>query len=140
MDWARKYPQDSVLLGVSPINPQRLISKSDFDKRLVDPTKFETMLGESNVIVVDVRDRFQREGLSLFPGIDHRAYLDDKQTLDKYINQAKRENKTLLIYDAAGKQVQWLQYYLEDRILPSDGFRKGGANAYYANLRQPFVQ
>ena len=140
MDWARKYPQDSVLLGVSPVNPQRLIDKAEFSKRLVAPEKFEAMLTDRNVIVVDVRDRFQREGLSLFPGIDQQAYLDDKQALDKYINQAKRENKTLLIYDAAGKQVQWLQYYLEDRGLPNYGFMKGGASAYYANLRKQFVQ
>jgi len=140
MDWARKYPQDSVLLGVSPVNPQRLISKSDFEKRLVAPDKFEAMLADRNVIVVDVRDRFQREGLSLFPGIDQQAYLDDKQKLDKYINKAKSENKTLLIYDAAGKQVRWLMYYLEDKELPNYGFMKGGASAYYANLRQRFVQ
>lgn len=140
MDWAKKYPQESVLLGVSPMDPSRIISDEDFNKRLIDVVKFEEALGRNDVIVVDVRDRFQREGLSLFPGIDKQAYLDDKATLSKYINKAKSENKTLLIYDAAGKQVQWLMYYLEDQGLKNYGFMKGGATAYFANLRKQYVK
>lgn len=140
MDWAQKYPQEAVLLGVSPMNPTRIISDEDFHKRLVDVASFEEALVRKDIIVVDVRDRFQREGLSLFPGIDKQAYLDDKTALNKLINQAKSENKSLLIYDAAGKQVQWLMYYLEDQGLKNYGFMKGGANAYYANLRKQYVK
>ncbi len=83
---------------------------------------------------------FQREGLSLFPGIDKQAYLDDKVALNRVISKAKSENKTLLIYDAAGKQVQWLMYYLEDQGLKNYGFMKGGASAYFANLRKEYVK
>lgn len=140
MDWAKKYPQESVLLGVSPIDPTRIIPKSAFQQKEMGVEQFEAMLVNKDVIVLDVRERFQREGLSLFPGIDKQAYLDDKPALNKYINMAKKENKTLLIYDAAGKQVEWLMYYLEDQGLKNYAFMKGGASAYFAALRKQYVK
>lgn len=140
MDWAKKYPQESVLLGVSPIDPSRIIPKSALQEKEIGVDQFEAMLANKDVIVLDVRERFQREGLSLFPGIDKQAYLDDKAALNKYINLAKKDNKTLLIYDAAGKQVQWLMYYLEDQGLKKYMFMKGGANAYFAALRNQYVK
>ncbi|MFX1517887.1 MAG: sulfurtransferase, partial [Promethearchaeota archaeon] len=51
------------------------------------------------------------------------------------VGKALKENKTLLIYDAAGKQVRWLQYYLEDKGLKSYYFMAGGINAYYSDLK-----
>lgn len=139
-DWARKYPHKAELLGQSPVDPNKLISKSDFKKRLIDPEKFEAMMSRGDIIVLDVRDSFQREGLSLFPGIERRVFLDDTGKLDIYINQALRERKTVLFYDAAGKQVRWLMYYLENKGLRDYAFMKGGAHAYYANLRKQFVK
>ena len=134
MDWARKYPSESTLLGVSPIDPDKLITKSEFNKRLLEIDKFEEQLMRKDVIVLDVRDRFQREGVSLFPGIDKRAYLDDKTELEKYMHTAINENKTLLIYDATGKQVRWLMYSLQEMGVKNYFFMKGGANAYYAKM------
>ncbi|MEK7816390.1 MAG: hypothetical protein AAB294_06180, partial [Pseudomonadota bacterium] len=46
------------------------------------------------------------------------------------IERAKKEKKTLLVYDQVGKQVQWFQYYLESRGLKDYYFMKGGAQAY----------
>lgn len=140
MDWGKAYPSESVLLGESPINPKDLISKATFKKRLVEPKAFEAMMNNKNVIVVDVRDRFQREGISLFPGIDRRASLDDQASLDQHINQAKKENKVLLIYDASGKQVRWLMYYLQRKNVKNYHFMKGGANAYYKMIRKEYTQ
>lgn len=140
MDWARKYPADSVLLGKSPINPNRLISKSNFKKHLLSPDKFEKKVSSGNALVLDVRDQFQREGISIFVGNEKQAPLDGQQRVDKFINQAKRERRTLLIYDQAGKQVRWLMYHLEDKGLPSYYFMKGGARAYFDNLRKEFVK
>jgi rhodanese-related sulfurtransferase len=139
MDWAKKYPKDSVLLGRSPINPDHLISKDVFKKKLIDPVKFEEMTGSSNVIVLDVRDSFQREALSLFPGVDNRAFLDDRKAIEAFIEKAKREKKTLLIYDAAGKQVRWLMYSIESLGLKDYYFMKGGSTAYFAALRKQFI-
>ncbi len=140
MDWAKKYPADSVLLGKSPIDPARLISKNKFKDHLLPTDKFESMVTQKDVIVVDVRGAFQREGVSLFPGLDYRGELDNPSTLDGYIQDANKNNKTLLIYDETGKQVRWLMYYLQDKGLKSYKFMQGGANAYYKALRKKYVR
>ena len=137
-DWARAYPQEAILLGETPVDPGKLIAKSDFKKKLMDPAKFEALMARNDIIVLDIRDRFQREALSLFPGIEKRVYLDDNAKLDKYLEQAARENKTLLVYDAAGKQVRWLMYRIEKKGVKSYAFMKGGAHAYFASLRNQF--
>jgi rhodanese-related sulfurtransferase len=138
MDWARTYPEHAELLGKSPVDPKRLISKKEFKKHLLSPDAYGEQVANSSAIVLDVRDRFQREALSIFVGRERRAYLDDKKKLDSYIDKAMREGKTLLVHDAAGKQVQWLQYYLEDKGLKSYYFMDGGVAAYYDQLKQEF--
>lgn len=140
MDWARKYPAESVLLGKTPINPDRLISKTNFKKHLLSPKSFEERTARNNVLVLDVRDQFQREGISIFVGKERRATLDDQKQVDRFINQARRDDLTLLIYDQAGKQVRWLMYHLEDKGLRSYYFMEGGARAYYDELRKEFVR
>ncbi len=137
-DWARQYPDQAILLGETPVNPNKLIAKSAFKKKLLTPKKFEDLMVQKDIIVLDIRDRFQREAISLYPGVEKRVYIDDHIKLDHFIDQATRENKTLLIYDAAGKQVRWLMYYLEKKGVKNYAFMKGGAHAYFAGLRKQF--
>jgi rhodanese-related sulfurtransferase len=140
MDWARAYPQHAELLGRSPVDPNKLISKDEFSRHLLTPDKYGERVATTSAIVLDVRDRFQREALSLFVGRERRAYLDDKKRLDRYIEKAKRENKTLLVHDAAGKQVRWLQYYLKDKGVRDYYFMDGGTAAYYEQMKQEFIR
>jgi len=140
MDWARTYPEHAELLGKSPVDPKKLISKKEFKKHLLSPDAYGDQVANSSAIVLDVRDRFQREALSIFVGRERRAYLDDKKKLDRYIEKAKRENKTLLVHDAAGKQVRWLQYYLKDKGIKSYYFMDGGIAAYYDELKEEFTK
>ena len=135
MDFAKSFPKDALLLGKTLENPKKLISKAEFKKHLISPDKFGDRIANTSDIVLDVRDRFQREGISIFVGREYRVSIDNKRRLDRYINKAKKEKKTLLIYDAAGKQVRWLQYYLEDKGLRSYYFMKGGINAYYKDMK-----
>jgi rhodanese-related sulfurtransferase len=139
MDWARAYPQLAVLLGKNPVDTKKLISKEEFKKHLLSPDQYGEQVANSGAIVLDVRDRFQREGLSLFVGRERRAYLDDTKALDRYIEKAKRENKKLLVHDAAGKQVVWLQYYLKDKGLTNYYFMDGGTSAYYDQMKKEFI-
>ncbi len=132
-DWAKSYPGDAELLGESPINPKHLISKADFTKRLLAPAEFGTRVG-AGTMVLDVRDLQQREAIGFFPGYERRVGLDDKKTLLKYINRAKEQGKTLLIYDEVGHQVRWLQYTLEQAGLQNYYFMDGGAKGYYEML------
>lgn len=140
MDWAKRYPQDSLLLEKPLNNPKLLISKSQFQKHLLDPDQFANKVASEKYIVLDVRDRFQRDALALFPGRENRAYLDQTKKLDRYIQRAKKERRTLLIYDAAGKQVRWLQYYLEYKNVRDYFFMNGGARAYYSTMTDSFLK
>jgi predicted sulfurtransferase len=135
MDFAKSFPKDALLLGKTLNDPKKLISKDDFKKHLLTPEKFGERLADTSDIVLDVRDRFQREGISIFVGREFRVSIDDTKRLDRYIDKALKENKALLIYDAAGKQVQWLQYYLEDKGLKSYYFMAGGISAYYKDMK-----
>ena len=138
MDWAKKYPAEAVLLGENPINPRKIISKKTFKTYLISPEKFEQKIGAGNVLVLDTRDQLQRNATGLFPGKEKRVYINDASGLDKYIAKANREEKTLLIYDEVGKQVRWLQYYLEGHGADSYYFMKGGVRNYYKYLDKKY--
>lgn len=138
MDWATKYPADAVLLGESPIDPKKVISKKTFKTFLITPEKFEEKMGTEKVLVLDVRDQLQRNATGLFPGKERRVYINDATGLDKYITKANKENKTLLIYDEVGKQVRWLQYYLQGQNAKSYFFMKGGVRGYYEYLDKKY--
>ena len=56
------------------------------------------------------------------------------EKLEKFFARAKRNGKTLLIYDAVGKQVRWLMYSLERAGVKNYWFMKGGAKGYYDML------
>lgn len=128
-EWAQKYPSHTVLLGKSPIKPGDLIDDARFAARLLAPKDFAARVGNAS-LVLDVRDRVQRDTL-LFPFKEQRAQLDEVAKIDAALEQAKREGKTLLVYDATGKQVQWFQYYLEHRAVKDYYFMKNGAQGYY---------
>lgn len=138
MDWAKKYPNDAVLLGVSPVVKQRIISKAAFKSYLITPENFEQKIGSGKSLVLDVRDQLQRNATGLFPGKEHRVYINDATGLDKYIAKANKEGKTLLVYDEVGKQVRWLQYYLEGKNSNSYFFMKGGVRGYYKYLDKKY--
>lgn len=132
-DWAKAHPDQAVLLGHSPVNVNDLISKKTFKKKLIDPQKFGEKVGPGS-IVLDVRDRFQREAVGFFPGKERRVGLDQKDKLEKFFKKARKSRKTLLIYDAVGKQVRWLMYSLERAGIRDYYFMKGGAKGYYEML------
>lgn len=132
-DWAKAHPDEAVLLGRSPINVNNLISKKSFKKKLIDPEIFGSKVG-SGSLVLDVRDRFQREAVGFFPGQESRVGLDQKEKLEKFFIKVKKSNKTLLVYDAVGKQVRWLMYALQRAGVKDYYFMKGGAKGYYEML------
>jgi rhodanese-related sulfurtransferase len=131
-DWARKYPAESELLGKSPIQPGQLISSDKFKSHLLEADDFIARASQRSIIL-DIRDPTQREGLFIFNSAEIPVPLDNDK-LRQYIDQAKKENRTLMIYDAVGKQVRWLQYYLEDQNLKSYYFMKDGAKSFFDQL------
>jgi rhodanese-related sulfurtransferase len=140
MDWAKANPNLSVLLGKSPINPDRLISKDKFSRHLLEPNAFFEQANNSSSLIIDVRDPLQRAGMALFIGREKRAALDDTEKLRALIAQANKEKRPLYIYDEAGKQVRWLMYFLEDQGATDYFFMKGGAKSYFKSMSSDFAQ
>ncbi len=131
--WAKAHPEKSVLLGNSPIRHSDIIDKEAFNAHLLSPKEFGNQVVNSS-LVLDVRDRFQREGIGFFPGIERRVSLDQGDKIDKNLKLVKNDKRPLLIYDEAGSQVQWLQYRLVQAGVTNYYFMKGGAKAYYEML------
>ena len=133
-EWAKTYPQHAELLGVSPMDPAKIIPKGKLHARFLDPKTFTNTVRKTprkHTLIMDVRDMYQRAGVGFFPGIEKWVSLDDQQKLDKYLKQALAENRTLFIYDEAGKQVRWLQYTLERANIKNYFFMKKGAKGFY---------
>lgn len=135
-EWATAHPNKASLLGKSPVNIKSLIASSFFKKKLLDPDKFSEKIADmgSSSMVLDVRDKFQRAGVGFYPGKERWCSLDEKEKLRKYLIKAKDDNKTVFIYDEVGKQVQWLQYTLEEIGLKDYYFMHDGAKAYYSSI------
>ena len=135
-EWAKTYPKQAELFGVSPVNNADIIPSAKFKSRLLTPKTFGYNVfnkGKGNIIL-DVRDKFQRGAAGFFPGKEQWISLNKEEKLKSFITKAKRDNKTLYIYDEVGKQVRWLQYALEDADMKNYYFMGNGAKGYYASL------
>jgi len=137
-EWTEAHPEEAVLLGQSPVDKTKLISSKKLAAHSLSPKEFERRI-DKDTLLIDVQDTFQQEGISLFHVQQESVPLDNK-ALQKYINQAKAQNKTLLIYDATGNQVRWLQYYLEGQKVSSYYFMQGGAKAYYKMMMSEILR
>ncbi len=127
-EWTKAHPDEAVLLGKTPVDTTRLLSKDKLNAHMLEPNDFGKRVGNGN-ITLDIRDTHQKDSLTLFPTRQRSVPLDNNK-LKTYVDKAKNTGKTLLIYDAVGKQVRWLQYYLESEGLTDYYFMKGGAKAF----------
>ena len=128
--WARTYPKETLLLGKRINNPEKqLISEKKFQERCLDFASFQKKAKASDAVVIDARSTIQRT--NDLPGLEGQKVLP--MPCDKFINNIikndRMKDKTLLIYDQVGKQVEWLMYYLVDRGYTDYYFLSGGANA-----------
>ncbi len=135
-EWAKAYPQHTVLLGKSPINVQDILSDSQFEQHLLDSEQFTQRAFDmgSKSVIIDVRDKFQRAGAGIFETKERWVTLDDREKLQQMLTAAAKEKRTLFIYDEVGKQVQWLQYALIRAGLKDYYFLKHGAQGYFAKM------
>jgi len=124
MGWANRNPDKSVLLGNTPIDKSKLIAKSDFKKKFISLADFKSKASSS--IVVDVRNKYQKKGAKSPFANTMNINLDNANS---ELGSLKSKGKTLLIFDAVGKQVRWLQYALEQAGIKDYYFLKDGAKA-----------
>jgi len=131
LDWVKIYPNKTVLLKQLPANLNNLVSKQDMAEHTLDPKAFFLKVETEGTVFVDVRDNFQ-------------SRLDKDNNQYKRLNSARRiplgrfkqaiengfgKDSTLLIVDAVGRQVVWLQYYLKLFGYKNYYFLKGGAKS-----------
>jgi rhodanese-related sulfurtransferase len=132
-DWAKAYPELTVLLD-KPLDPKMLIGDAQFKAHALSAKDFMSKAqAQPTAMVIDVRDSFQVEGVSLFPGRDIRTGLDIAK-LKKAIATAKESNQPMYFYDATGLQVKPLQYLLEDQGVKEYYFLQGGMAGYFDML------
>ena len=128
--WITENPEKGTLLGKSPADPAKLISKADLQKRMMSYDEFKTKAEAGNAVVVDVRDPLQRAKASELPqnkAIKLNGVREiPMDRLVKLIEKKQFQNQTLLVLDAVGKQVRWLQYFLEDNGYSNYFFLENG--------------
>lgn len=135
-DWVKAHPEMTSLFEKTPIAPADLISPQDFAAHVLKAPEFmaKTDLPDCKCIILDIRDIDQRD-FNIFPMREVRTTLDNKAALNAVLDRAKNEHKTLYIYDAVGKQIQWVQYYLVRHGLKDYFFMKDGESGYVASLK-----
>lgn len=130
-EWVDTYPERGSLLGQTPADKSKLISKADLKVKMIPFDQFRAKGAEADTLVIDTRDPFQRaraadlpqnkivdiKGIRNIPMDRMLALLQDRKLNDKH----------LLIFDAVGKQVRWLQYHLEENGYTRYNFLEKGA-------------
>jgi len=131
-EWTQAYPDQAVLLGESPVDPAKLISKTDFESHLLSPTDFLAKV-KDQTLVLDIREVRQRSLIGAFI-LDTNIPLNDTDAIKKFIAKTQAAKKPLFVYDMAGKQVRWFQYLLEDLGVKEYYFMRGGMKAYFDEI------
>lgn len=128
-DWAKAHPDQALFFDV-PLNAEKvnsaLIPESVFEAACLDPEAFKARAADPAFKIYDIRERSDRMAKPIAFNNDIRLVLDDfVPALDK--GEIPREK--ILIYDNVGKQVMWLQYYLQKHGIKEYYFLKGGVRA-----------
>ena len=109
-DWIMANPDKANLMGQTPASQDKIIPKSELKKKMLGIADFTAKAGEGNAMVVDIREPFQRKTIPEIPKLRNIP-------VDRLLGLLKKKqfsDKSLMILDAVGKQVRWLQYHLEE--------------------------
>lgn len=134
-DWAEANPKLTSLLDKAELDPKSLISEDKFKAHVLAPKAFiDKARAQANAPVIDLRDTYQSDGISLFATRDIRTGFDMPR-LKTILADARQKNQTVFFYDASGHQIKHLQYFVEDAGLKDYFFMDGGMVGYYAMIR-----
>jgi rhodanese-related sulfurtransferase len=125
-DWVAAYPDKAVLLGETPVPQEKIISNEAFHAKTLSLEEFTKKAEDPNALLIDIREPLQREVVPPLPRIRNIP-------LDRLIGLLKDgefKDKDLLIFDAVGKQINWLQYHLEGQGYANYFFLKKGVSAF----------
>ncbi|XXJ20977.1 rhodanese-like domain-containing protein [Desulfovibrio caledoniensis] len=124
-DWIIAAPDRATLMGETPARRERVLSAKALDRRLLSFEEFERQAKDPNTLVIDIRDPFQRD---VVPRLSSIRAIPLDPLLDLVTSRIWTE-KRLLFFDAVGKQVGWLQYFLKAYDYFDYGFLDGGVRA-----------
>jgi rhodanese-related sulfurtransferase len=122
-DWVNAHPEKTTLMGKTPAPRERLISREMLAKHTIKFEEFKKRAESPGVMVIDIREPFQRKEIPQLPGL--RNIPSDR--LVELLAAGEFKDKQLLIMDAVGKQVEWIQYYLESHGYKNYSFLDKGA-------------
>lgn len=109
-DWAMAHPEKTTLMGKTPAARDKLIPAEMLKNRKISFAEFKKRAENSDAVVIDIREPFQRKEIPQLPKL--RNIPSDRMI--QLLAAREFSGKQLLITDAVGKQVEWLQYYLEN--------------------------
>ncbi len=127
MTWGKVHPGTTIFFG-KPMNSKdgggEIISKEKFMAKCMDSAAFIQQAKSGGYTIYDIRDRDERSKDPVkLPGIV-------KCNMDKFVKFLNKPGvvpkSKIMILDGAGKQVKWMQYYLEDMGHTEFYFLKGG--------------
>lgn len=108
-EWVSAFPAKTTLMGKTPATASKLIPKIDFSDKCLNKTSFMQKSKDPTAVVIDIREPFQRKFIPQIKGLKN---IPSDRMID-VLNSKQMQEKELLFIDAVGKQVEWLQYYLQ---------------------------
>lgn len=128
--FAHKFPTKTVIQGEPMKSASQLISEEAFQARTLNPDKFINLVdADPKAVIIDIRDPWQRAGISLFQMRDVNIPLSESAKLKEAVAHAKQNGRTVYFVDVKGKQIRWLQYLMRSTGMTNYWFAKGGAIA-----------
>ncbi len=117
---------------VSQSNP--LISLEKIKKHTLSPFDFENYLTDhdrDDYALLDIREKSEKIILKLFMfQKEKNISLTQRDKIIKFLNKVKQDKKTLLVYDASGRQVNGLYELLKITGIKKWHFMDGGEFGY----------
>lgn len=121
--WVAAHPDLAELHGDAPVAPTALIPDEEFRTRQVESEEFRRRAALPEALLVDVRDPLLRAEQGDVPGARQIPF----DRLVPLLEHGEFRERDLLILDAAGDQVRWLQYYLDAYEYRRYAFLRAGA-------------
>jgi len=128
LEWAKLYPEKSAFFNTAPLKIEQLISPEEFQRHMLSPQSFVDKINDES-LVIDIRDPFQRDIVILSK---HAVSMPLQKFHHNIPRLKKATQSSILIFDAVGTQVYWLQYLLEKHGIKDYYFMQGGVKNYLA--------
>ncbi|WP_163835313.1 rhodanese-like domain-containing protein [Spartinivicinus ruber] len=120
--WANKYNNQTILLNKVLTDKNKLISKHEYEKRLINKDQLN-----EKFYLIDIRDHYQRKEEKIPLKEFKRIPLSRIRPL---LKRRLIKDENLLFIDKVGKQNRWLHYYLKEYGYQNYSFLNGGSAVF----------